>query len=230
MITRARNVVLGISIAIVISGAAFPVAIATYEPTTITTYIHGSENVPHDVEHGELVNSAVKYGTYCSEDASELIFANRGDVAISMRVNSYECSYTSTSFDIIPIVGWDNEDRFVGDVKTPNSIAIGNGLNYGHAIDYYIDVFSLSQAMPMMANITIDVNNARVRAGMSMLTLSEMKLVLDQSSDQVLEVDGKYYGQIIDVERAIVIATKEVTIDPCPICGVMSAINTLLLL
>jgi len=214
--------------------AAATVGTSTYlmqPPTDIKTYVHGGL-IPHDIYYAAQVDSDTDIGLYCRVDVAELTTANPGDVVISMRENSAACGYKSTALDTIAVVGWDNSDLFVGDVGIDNALVISNGSNYGHAIDYYIPESSLSAAMPATANIVLAINNARINAGMTLLDTSGIKAVLDESSDEIKQSDDvlKYYGQIIDLDQAILIATTPTSTPvACGNCAFLPAIYTLLL-
>lgn len=188
---------------------------AVYEKqsTPYTTYIYGSENKWHDIKYGWEVNGAIKYGGYCV-DPTDLMEASYGDVVISMRANSADyCRSMSPDLPTIAIVGWDNANRFIGDDWIENSLVISSGANWGKSINYYVGEENgaiddqLSASMPAMANIVNTVNQARRDAELPILVTTGIRLVLDASSDEVHEVDGRYYGQLIDLPRALEIAT-----------------------
>ena len=61
--------------------------------------------------------------------------------------------------------------------------------------------------MPAMANIINAVNQARRKAGLTVYDTAGIRRTLTESSDQTHEVGPKYYGQLIDLPRAIELAT-----------------------
>ncbi|RLD65342.1 MAG: hypothetical protein DRI98_14800, partial [Bacteroidetes bacterium] len=67
-----------------------------------------------------------------------------------------------------------------------------------------------------MANTLTAINEARLDAGLSVLTLAEIKHILNESSDGVHEIDGKYYGLILNTERAIDYAVNGIPQPPPP--------------
>lgn len=198
-------------------------AVIEKQSTSFKTYIHGSPRVAHDIYYGLKVDGAIKYGLYCT-NPTELLDANKGDVVITMRADSADsCRYISPDLPTIAIAGWDNESRFVGDEWIDNALTISNGSSYGKSINYYIDESSLSAAMPAMANIVTTVNQARVTAELPILGTSGIRLVLDKSSDKAHEISGRYYGQRIDIYRAIELATAP-TSTPINAAGFLPAV------
>ena len=206
-----------------VAGGALAVAAATAtyvlvepEPTQYTVYINGSSNVEHDVKFGEMVDSDVQFGLYCTAAAGELADAKQGDVAITMRSGSaLYCAYMNPVLPTIAVVGFDNNSVFVGNDAIPEALVIDVS-NYGRVIDYHIDSSSLSAAMPAMANIITTVNSARVAAGLPSYGMDEMRKLLDNSSDVDFMRNGSYAGQLIDVDNAVSLAVGKATIGWLP--------------
>jgi len=165
-----------------------------------TTYIHGSANVEHDQDIASLVNSTTSFGLYCSSEAEHLIEANPGDIVISARADSYDCRYTHPELLSYPIVGGGNYDEDFGDINDPDSIFISNGLAYGEILDFYIAEGNLGDAMAEMANIILEVNSV-VDSPMDIRAL--VALLKDSGDGIYTSPDGKYYGYIINLPRAL---------------------------
>lgn len=186
-------------------------------------YMHGSANVDHDVALAELVDSDVSFGLYCS-DIRPLVDTNEGDVYMSARADSYTCKYIHTDLIGIAVVGASNSIEDVGDERIPNSIYVSNGRAEGGAVDFIIFTGNLGDAMAYMANYIIDINLARMEAGLSTLTTDEMRYLFNAAATD----------KVIDMELALDYAVNGIPvepIEPCPICAALAggAIYLLLL-
>jgi len=168
-------------------------------------YMHGSSSNPHDVAIGDLVDAPTSFGLYCDSEVAELMDAVEGDVVISGRVNSYECQYAHPSFLSYPIIGGGNYDEDMGDYNDPDSLFITNGGAYGLAVDFYIPEGNLGDAMASMANTVLAINDALD----SPLDVRSLKQLLRDSADGERIVDGKYYGWVINRQRAVEWAVRK---------------------
>jgi len=205
--------------------------VVTQEPVRV--FYYGSENVEHDTDFGGMVNTNVSYGLYCSDPAL-LIPTPEGSIYITGRGGSADnCGYVNESLLGIAVVGWQNVDEHV--VESPdNSLSISQGgtwgAAYGTGVDYYVPAGSLSEAMPLMANILLEI----LAATSSPLSTHQMKEILNAASDGMHTVDGKDYGLKINLERSIDYAANGIPppppAEPCTDCGYLPAQYYLLLL
>ena len=223
-------------------------------------HLNGSANVTHDLDVASIINgdgksgeelgfapnTRVDFGLYCA-DATALSSASPADVAFSLRGWSGNCQLTDPSVAVIPIFGGQdgNNSTFIGNQKTPNTIHLSAGGNYGQAIDYFtpggastvLGGGNVSYALPELGSMIVALNTVLISKGKPPLIRSTIKKVLDTSSDEVyLEVNGtraiykesqvdallqnpanKYYGQLVNLPNAIEYAlTGKITINPTP--------------
>lgn len=179
------------------------------------TYYYGSANVEHDTNFGGMVEGDVSYGGYCG-DIRELMDSKEGDVYITGRADSARnCRYVSTALLGIAVVGWGNGAEQVTEAPD-NAIVITHGKAHGSAVDFYIDYPSLSEAMPNMANILMEINAARTEANLSVLNTMEMKHLLKESSDGKVIIHNQYYGLRVNRERAVDYAVNGIPPPPPP--------------
>jgi len=200
----------------------------------VTTYLHGSEDVPHDVLISERVYGPVIIDGFCTDEAYLLEDTNPWDVGISSKGDSYNtCSYKTGEYPLIPVVGGQNKDEFVGDERVPYQIFISNGFAYGNRVDYFFpfDDYgnigkNLGDCMGDMANMIGILSFIRALLFMPLMDVYEVKAVFDASSDEDKITDGKYQGQYIDFYTAL-----EYTVfgipqppppPPCTTCGWMT--------
>ena len=234
-----KNKLIAIIIIIIIA-VSVPTGIVMYTTESeFQTYYYGSANVPHDVTWGDTVEGDVNYGSYCN-NTSALLHSKEGDPYISGRGGSAEnCKYVDPTLLGIAITGWANTEEYV-DLIVPNSLTIshggtGNPAAYGPGIDFNITADSLSEAMPLAGNITMEINAARTNANLSIFSTAEMEHLLIESSDGWMKKDGKQYGRIINMEKALDYAVNGIPQPPppppCTDCGwIPGAISYLLLL
>ena len=182
------------------------------------TYYHGSAEVPHDTEWGDTVEGDVNYGSYCY-DLSALIDSKEGDPYITGRGGSAEnCKYNDVGLLGIAIAGWANTEEYV-DLIVPNALTISHGGHgftaaYGPGIDFNIEAASLSEAMPLAGNITMEINAARTEIGRQALDTASIESLLIETSDGWMERDGRKYGRIINLARAIEMTTAATSTPP----------------
>ena len=116
-------------------------------------FITGSPDIPHDRwaaailngdgdppdtdDLGIAPNTDVVFGDFCNDAAPLSTQAQNGDVVLTLREWHDSCGFLNPDFKTIPIVGMDNEHRFVGDTRHDDRILVTHGSNYGQAIDYY---------------------------------------------------------------------------------------------
>ena len=177
---------------------------------TPTVYYFGSEGSSHDVYYAGLVEgAAVEFGSYCLADPDifELIFAYPIDVVISGRDDSVWCLYNHEDLPSIPVAGYGNYNEYHAD-DNPHALVISHGAAYGPAIDYCVDASSMSEAMPLFANDILKIQAAVRNAGLPPLGREAMRHVLDQSSTAECREGDRYWGKIINVDRAREIATR----------------------
>ena len=216
-----------------IGGAAIAGAIATgtyvtFRPHEFTTYIHGSEGVPHDRAIRNQIPTPTELGLYCTSDVADLTNALRGDVVISARAGSYDCRYTSTTLLSTPVVGGGNYVEYIRK-KTPNAIFVTNGKACGKGVDYYYGNINLGDAMAKIANDLIAINQARKDKAMLPLEVRQMKATLSASSDEVhRDWLGVFCGELVDIQKAIELATAP-TSTPIITVGFLPAVYLLLL-
>ena len=186
---------------------------ATHSPTL---YYHGSADDSHDAYYAGLVNAdRVIFGNYCTynESSIDLLQAVKGDVVISGKAGSEDCIYRYWIFTPIPIVGDDNAcDEQLG--NSPLAIFITNGCDWGEQIDFYVPSPSLSESMTIMANYIIALNNAADHV----LNIFELSYVLGESSTVDEIRDGRWYGQHIDIDKAIELVSPLPPPPPPPPC------------
>jgi len=203
-----------------------------YVDVDTEVFYYGSENVEHDTDFGGMVNASVSYGLYCSDPAL-LMPTPEGSIYITGRGGSADnCGYVNESLLGIAVVGWQNVDEHVTE-SPDNSLSISQGgtwgAAYGTGVDYYVPAGSLSEAMPLMANILLEIT----AASSSPLSTHQMKEILNAASDGMHRVDGKDYGLKINLERSIDYAANGIPppppSEPCTDCGFLPAQYYLLL-
>ena len=187
----------------------------------------GAPPPPEDL--GIAPNTDIVFGEYCTDAAPLQTEAQNGDVIFTMRAWSESCAFLNPDFKTIPIVGIDNEHRFIGDTRLDDRILVTFGSNYGQAIDYFTTGSRrISYTTPEFAGIVVALNSALIESNHPPLTMQNIKNVLDDSSDEVyLEVGGyrnvykeyqvdslmqdptnKYFGQVINLANAILNITN----------------------
>lgn len=182
-----------------------------------TVWYHGSATVEHDTTYGGMVEGAdVYYGLICKGGYDTLVNSDEGDVYISGRADSIGCSYNYHELLGIAVMGYENTDERAGEHPS-NAIVISQGVRFGeinpmdggygaayqnigeNKIDYYVPAGSLSEAMPLAANIILRLNAATSTP----LTIGQLKTILNASSPGEYVYEGKSYGKVINEELAI---------------------------
>ena len=191
-----------------------------------TVYLHGSSTVTHDTDIASMIEGAdTDFGLYCSSDASELIEANEGDVVMSTRADSYNCRYVNSALLTYPLVGASNTPEFIGDVADQDAIFVSNGAAWGRRVEFYMPQPNLGDAKAEMANVILRVVEARKSVTNTIPPLQELKSILRYSGDGERVIDGRYYGVIVNGDRAVEYALGN---RPAPVgctdCGYLPAI------
>ena len=191
-----------------------------------TVYLHGASTNPHDTDIASLIEGAdTDFGLYCSSDASELIEANEGDVVMSTRADSYNCRYVNSALLTYPLIGASNTPEFIGDVADQDAIFVSNGAAWGRRVEFYMPQPNLGDAKAEMANVILRVVEARKSVTNTIPPLQELKSILRYSGDGERVIDGRYYGVIVNGDRAVEYALGN---RPAPVgctdCGYLPAI------
>lgn len=196
-----------------------------------TVYYAQSGDEEHDVEFMAVIEGAdVIRDNWCRE-AEPLVDSAPDDITISGRSDSYTCAYNSSLIPSIAVMGWGNASEHVTE-HPDNSITITHGgpwSAYGSAVDYYVPAGSLSEAMPLMANMLLQINAATSTS----LTVQEFKDIFNASSPGMHTEDDKDYGMEINMELALEYAVNGIPAPPppefCNNCGWIPATITYIL-
>jgi len=193
-------------------------------------YINGSENVPHDIGIGDQYNGNVDYDLYCKGATMKLINAAAGDIVFSARAGGYKCNFDAELLPTIAIMGGSNSPEYFGARKMENALVVSNGKLYGKGVDYFIGFGNLGDEYVMFANMIAELNAARINSGIPPADVRQLRGYFNKSSSISFEQNGRYYGKIIDLEKAIELATAP-TSTPVfkPATEIVQAITYLLL-
>lgn len=206
-------------------GAVALTSVATYELATehevktveganVFAYMRGSPTSGHDQYAANIVDSTVTMSQYCWNGAVLLRDKNYGDVVFSPYAYSTECQFNNASLPTIPFTGGQNVDEDICDPDRDYSmqIVISNGNGYGPCVDYFITdengrYVKLSFALPRIADYAVQINEARINAGLSPVHTRKMREYLSDSSDVDEIREGRWYGEHIDLQAAIELST-----------------------
>lgn len=195
----------------------FPeVEVQTVEGSKFNAYLGGRPDFGHDKYAASKVNSTVYVSGYCRYTTGYLETKKYGEPVFSPYADSVDCWFKSSELPTIPVTGFDNSNtnKCVEGRDYSSQIVVSAGQSYGSCIDYYVPKpgggeDQLSFILPVMADFVIQINTALENAGYAAFHTYRIKRVLSASSDVDEIRDGEWYGEHVDIERAIELALEE---------------------